>query len=58
MKKDEAGQKRDEDNLFIADELEQMFSKVSSKNQHKKLKSKWNKDQDSSDSDDVDQSGP
>ena len=31
VQKDESVQKRDEDNLFIADELEQMFSKVSSK---------------------------
>ena len=34
-----------------------MFSKVSSKHGHKKLKSKWNKDQDSSESE-VDESGP
>ena len=49
--------KRDEDNVFIADELEKMFSKVSSKNGHNKLKKKWGNENSSSDSE-IDESGP
>ena len=42
--------------MFIVDELEQMFSKVSKKG-HNKLKSKWKTKEDSSESE-VDETGP